>query len=74
VRFKSGVFAFVLFIAPASFAGAAPVDCTHLMAWTEAGVSESKLIASAKAQGIAFSLNTETDKNLTSAGASRELL
>jgi tetratricopeptide (TPR) repeat protein len=74
VRFKSLAFALFVVIVLSGLASGAPLDCTHLMAWTEAGVPESKLIASARVQGIALSLSTETDKNLTSAGASRELL
>jgi len=74
VLFKSLASAVLLFAAPAGFASGAPLDCTHLMAWKEAGVAESKLITAAKAQGIAFTLGPEADKDLKSSGASAELI
>src|ERR1051326_5289247 len=74
VRLKFGLLALLLSATTVSQASADPLDCTHLMAWTMAGVPQIKLVAAAKAHGLGFRLGPQTEKQLTSAGARNEFL
>ena len=74
VRLKFGLLTLLLSAPTVSQASAGPVDCTHLVAWTTAGVPQAKLITVAKQSGLGFRLGTQTEKELTSAGARNEFL
>src|SRR6266481_5017627 len=76
VRSKASLFLLLLItIVPRSYcAGPAPVDCAHLLAWMDGGVSSPTLVRTVRLRGVAFAAVPTVRGQLRSAGATAELL
>src|SRR5215467_7486106 len=55
-------------------AASAPVDCTHLMAWTLGGTPEKKITKILQARGSQIAVSPATERELRTAGATTELI
>ncbi len=75
MRSKSLIFGLLLWIVPGCHASTpAPVDCTHLMAWTAGAVPARKLAAMVEGRGISFAPTANVLSELRSAGATAQVL
>lgn len=75
MRVKLFIYMLFMVSASATFAeNKAPVDCTHLLAWTAAAVPESRIVSEIQTRGISFRLSPNVASILRAAGADAKLL